>query len=66
MTKYFITLKPSEQAILGAAATIFAGYASASRIPEDEENKWLKKSLKQALQLAKLTDDSVQADGEFD
>ena len=66
MTKRYIKLKPSEQAILGAAATIYGGYTSAGRVPEGEEKDWLEKSLQLALQLAVLTDDSVQADGEFD
>ena len=66
MTKRFIKLKPSEQAILSAAATIYAGYTSAGRVPEGEENDWLARSLRLALKLAVMTDDSVQADGEFD
>lgn len=66
MAKSFITLKPSEQAILGAAATIYAGYISAGRVPEGDEKDWLRRSLSEALGLAKLTDDSVQADGEYD
>ena len=66
VTKRFIKLKPSEQAILGAAATIYAGYTSAGRVSEGEENAWIKRSLKEAVELAVLTDDSVQADGEFD
>lgn len=66
MTKHFITLKPSEQAVLGAAATIYAGYTTANKIPEGEEKTWLRRALKEAISLAKLTDDSIQADGEFD
>ena len=66
MTKHFITLKPSEQAVLGAAATIYAGYTSAQKVSEGDEKEWLRRSLKEAISLAKLTDDSIQADGEFD
>ncbi|MCH2203504.1 MAG: hypothetical protein MK102_16175 [Fuerstiella sp.] len=65
MKKHAITLKPSEQAILSAAATIYAGYTTAGRVAEGEEKSWLTTSLKQAIQLALVTDDAVQADGEF-
>ena len=66
MAKSYIVLKPSEQAILSAAATIYAGYASARMVPDGKEANWLRRSLKEAIQLAKATDESVQADGEFD
>jgi hypothetical protein len=66
VSKNVIKLKPSEQAILGAAATIYAGYTTAGRVPEGNENDWLRRSLKEAIRLALLTDDSIQADGEFD
>jgi hypothetical protein len=66
MSKNIIKLKPSEQAILGAAATIYAGYTTAGRVPEGKEKDWLRRSLKEAIGLAMLTDDSIQADGEFD
>ncbi|MCH2212620.1 MAG: hypothetical protein MK110_15050 [Fuerstiella sp.] len=66
MPKHVITLKPTEQAILEAAATIYAGYTTAGRVPEGDEKTWLKTSLKEAVQLALATDDAVQADGEFD
>jgi len=66
VSKNVIKLKPSEQAILGAAATIYAGYTTAGRVAEGNEKDWLRRSLKEAIRLAKLTDDSIQADGEFD
>ena len=65
MSKSVIKLKPSEQAILGAAATIYAGYTTAGRVPEGDEKPWLRRSLKEAIGLAMLTDESIQADGEF-
>lgn len=65
MTTHYITLKPSEQAVLGAAATIYAGYTSANKVPEGEETTWLQRSLNEAISLAKLTDESIRADGEF-
>lgn len=66
MAKHFISLKPTEQALLSAAATIYGSYVVAGRVAESTEKEYLAKSLKQAIQLAKLTDESVRADGEFD
>ncbi|WP_166831271.1 hypothetical protein [Thalassoroseus pseudoceratinae] len=66
MSKPFVTLKPSEQAILNAAATIYAGYVAGGKVPDGAEKDWLRRSLKEAIALAQLTDESVMADGEFD
>ena len=66
MSKPYVTLKPSEQSILTAAATIYAGYVSAGRVPEGAEKEWLRRSLKEVIALAQATDEAVMADGEFD
>ena len=66
VSKPYITLKPSEQSILTASATIYAGYVSAGRVPEGAEKEWLRRSLKEVIALAQLTDESIMADAEFD
>ena len=66
VSKPYVTLKPTEQSILTASATIYAGYVSAGRVPEGTEKECLRRSLKEAIALAQLTDESVMADGEFD
>jgi len=66
VSKPYVTLKPSEQSILTAAATIYAGYVVAGSVPKDAVKEWLRRSLKEAIALAQLTDESVMADGEFD
>ena len=66
MSKPYVTLKPSEQTILTAAATIYAAYVSAGRVPEGAEQEWLRRSLKEVIALAQATDEAVMADGEFD
>lgn len=66
LPKHYVSLKPSEQAILNAAATIYAGYLSAGRVVDGAESEWLKRSLQEAIQLARAADESVMADGEFD
>lgn len=65
MSKDYITLKPTEQAIVTAAATIYAGYLAAGRVEVGSEAEWLKKSTQDAIHLAKATDEKVVADGEF-
>ncbi len=64
MGKTYITLQPSEQTLVQAAATIYAGYLSAGRVPEGSEADWIKQSIQDAIKIAKVTDDNVQADAE--
>lgn len=66
MPKPYVTLKPTEQTIVTAAATIYAGYVSAGKVADGSEKDWLRRSLKEAIALAQLTDEAVLADGEFD
>lgn len=60
-----VTLKPTEQALVTAAANIYSGSIAGGRVPAGEETKWLKQSIRDAVQIAKLTDQAVIADGEF-
>ena len=64
MSKAYISLQPSEQVLVQAAATIYAGYLTAGRVPEGSESDWIKKSIEDAIRIAKVTDDNVQADAE--
>lgn len=64
--KPYVTLKPTEQTIVTAAATIYAGYVTAGEVSDGNEKEWLRRALKEAIALAQLTDESVMADGEFD
>ena len=66
MAKPYVTLTPTEMSILNAAATVYAGYVVAGRVPEGQEKEWLARSLKECISLAQATDDAVMADGEFD
>ena len=64
MAKAYITLQPSERTLVQASATIYAGYLTAGRVPEGSESDWIKKSIEDAIRIAKVTDDNVQADAE--
>ena len=65
MGKAYISLQPSEQTLVQAVATIYAGYLTAGRVPEGSESDWIKKSIEDAIRIAKVTDDNVQADAEL-
>lgn len=49
-----------------AAATIYAAYIAAGRVEDGEESAWMDRALKAAFQIAKVTDETVQADKELD
>ena len=61
-----ITLQPTETAIFKAAAAIYAAYQSAGRVSDGQEQTWMDRALREALQLAQLTDTRVQSDSELD
>lgn len=64
MGKPYLTLQPTEHTLVQAAATIYAGYLSTGRVSEGNETEWLKHSIQDAIRIAKITDDNVQADAE--
>lgn len=66
MAKTYLTLQPSEVAILNAAAQIYSGYVIAQRVIEGDEQKWLERSLREAIRLARATDEVIVAEGEMD
>ncbi|MFM9961978.1 MAG: hypothetical protein ACKV2Q_12220 [Planctomycetaceae bacterium] len=62
----YLTLQPSEQTVVIAAATIYAAYISAGRVIDGQEAAWMDRAIQAAIRIAKVTDDSVQADKELD
>lgn len=65
MAKHQISLQPTEHALVTAAATIYAGYIAAGRVPDGQESAFMDRSIQAAIRIAKVTDESVQADNEF-
>ncbi len=65
MANPYISLQPSEAVLVQAAATIYAGYLTAGRVDEGDENEWLKRSIQDAARIARITDDNVDADKEL-
>lgn len=67
MTKSpYVTLQPSEQTLVTAAAAIYAAYISAGRVEEGQEAAWMDRAMKAAFRIARITDETVQADRELD
>ena len=66
MKQTHISLQPSEQALVTAAATIYAAYITAGRVEDGQESAWMERSIKAAIRIAKITDESVRAEKEFD
>ncbi len=64
MNQPYIALQPSEIALVQASAQIFAAYISSGQCTPDKEDEFLKKSIKHAIRIARITDESVQADKE--
>ena len=48
------------------AATINAAYITAGRVEDGKESAWIDRALKAAFRIAKVTDETVQADKELD
>ena len=62
--KPYITLQPTEQTIVTAAAQIYAAFITNGMVEPGDETKWLKQSVHDAIRLARITDDTIQADKE--
>jgi hypothetical protein len=65
MAKPYLSLQPSELAVAQSAATIYAAYVAAGRVPEGKENDWIRKSIGEAFTIARLTDESMHSDDEM-
>jgi hypothetical protein len=65
MSRTYLTLHPSEQTGTAAAAQIFAAYVLSGRVPEGSEREWLARSVREAIEIAKLTDELVKSEGEM-
>jgi hypothetical protein len=66
MAKPYVTLQPTEQALLTAAATIYSGYLAAGKVPEGQEDQWMDRAMQAAFRMCRVIDASVQADKEID
>ena len=65
MSKSFLTLQPSEGIVVQAAAQIYAAYIQSGQVVSGQEAEWMKKSIKESMQLAKAIDELVVSDDEM-
>jgi hypothetical protein len=65
MHKQTLSLQPSEICVVRAAATIYAGYIAAGRVPDGEYTHWILRSIREAIMIARSVDEVIQADKEL-
>ena len=65
MQKPKISLEPSEGILVQAAAGIYSAYISSGQVSKGKENDWMKKSIREAITIAQMTDLAVQSDSEM-
>lgn len=64
MAKTALTLHPSEAVVVRAAAAIYAAYIVAGKVPEGQNEEWMKRSIKEAFFIARTTDEAIVSDNE--
>ena len=65
MAKPILNLQSSEASVSHSAAVIYAAYIGARKVPEGAESLWIQRSFNEALQIAKLADETIQSDTEL-
>ena len=66
MDKAYLKLQPSEVAITQSASQIYAAYIVADKVAEGDEDRWMERSIKEAIRIADSVDRSVIAEDEVD
>lgn len=64
MGKLAINRQPSEAVVVQAAAAIYAANVAAGRVPEGGEKQAMEKAIREAIWIARTTDDALQSDNE--
>ncbi len=59
-----LKLQHSESVVAHVASRIFSAYIASGQIVDQDENAWIKKSIKQAIKLCVATDEMVISDEE--
>ena len=64
MTRPYLNLQPSESVVVQAAAQIFAAYVASGHVRKGEEETWIRRSVDDAIRIARAVDAAIQSDGE--
>jgi hypothetical protein len=65
MAQIRLSLQPSEAVVAQAAAYIYGAYVVSGRVPDGREEEWIQRSVREALLIARLTDEAVRSDTEM-
>ena len=60
----YLSLQPSETAVLHVASRVFAAYVATGRVTDDNEPEMVNRAVRAALRLALVTEKLVQSDDE--
>ena len=66
MNRPYMSLQPTEIALLEAASRIYSARLAAGQVPDGGETEALGTAVTEALRLARVIDESVMADKERD
>jgi hypothetical protein len=64
MAKKHLTLQPSESVVVEAAAQIYSAHIAAGNVGEDRD-EWMKRSILDAIKIARGVDDAMVSDNEM-
>ena len=65
MPKPKLSLQPSESVVTHVAGDIYAAYIAAGRVTDGQEEKWMQRSIAEAIKIAQMTDEAVLSDSEL-
>jgi hypothetical protein len=65
MKKKVVSLQPSEIALTQSAAAIYAAYVASGHVREGDEEKFIQRSVQEAIRICDVVEQTVQADGEM-
>ena len=66
MSRKHLMLQHSESVVVGAASQIYAAYITAGKVEEGKEADWMKRSIREAIMIARGVDDAVISDDEVE
>ena len=66
MGKPYMTLQPTEMALLGTAGRIHAARLASGQVPEGGEEDSLRTAVVESVRLARLIDEGIMADQELE
>ena len=66
MEKSYFNISATEGAVVQAAAQIYAAHITAGHVAEGEEDAWIQRAVRDAIVIARTTDDAVVSSEEVD